>query len=95
MRAMRLWKDNKIEEEWALSVEEICERFAASKWCTPDYLNAWPLQRRLLAFIGGPEQSGGLNSAHDEAEFDDLFDVVLRWERVHDGVGNDDGSEGA
>ena len=73
---MKLWKDNKIDEEFNLSNPQIAEGFLKSKWCRqPEH---WPLERRLLVFIAAPEIDGGLSSVFEPKDGKDLDDICSR-----------------
>lgn len=72
---MKLWKNNRLDQEWELPDSEIISRFAASEWST---IEGWTADRQLRAFLTSA-QYDGLSSVFDEDEYavliDQLFDV--------------------
>lgn len=72
---MKLWKDNRIDQEWELVEEEIADRFLASKWADAEAW-PWPLDRRLRAFM--TEKDDGLSSVWtDEAAYERVVGIIL------------------
>ena len=67
---MKLWKENKLNQGWELSNEEIIKRFMNSKFKEHETCGIFYLDVRLRYFITDKE---GLNSSFDEKEFDELF----------------------
>ena len=65
---MRLWKGNKVDQQYEMSDEEIYAAFRASRYF--ELLLYYPTRRVLAMFISAPED--GLNSAWEEAEFEQL-----------------------
>lgn len=66
---MKLWKNNRIDQEWELDDNDIVSRFEASEWST---IEEWPTERRLRAFLTSSEHDG-LSSVFEEDEFAVLF----------------------
>lgn len=77
---MKLWRNNKIDQEWELSEEEIAKRFLASKFV---YYN-WPLDRNLRAFMTTPHHEGGLGSVWEDNDpaFVTVVRLVMELERT-------------
>lgn len=69
---MKLWKENRTDQQWELSMEEIAEQFASSQY-SPHVIKHWRLERCLRAFLTAPD---GLNSVFDEEDFDELYTIV-------------------
>ena len=66
---MKLWKENKLDQEYELSHREIAKRFAESHYATKDSLEYRPLRYLLTLFIASND---GLNSALDNNPNKDL-----------------------
>ena len=79
---MRLWKDNRTDQEWTLEDAEIARRFWASQYGR-NTLEGVRLDRALPLFIGAKESEGGLQSVWDSEhlaglrEYDRLREEVL------------------
>jgi len=70
---MKLWKDNRVANEWEMPDQDIVVRFLASKYNdTTAY--PWPVDRALRIFISDNEPEG-LQSVWDEG--DPAYDRVL------------------
>ena len=68
---MKLWRDNKIDQEWELPEREIAERFFGSPYADEPV----PLDRALRLFIAAPD---GLSSVWvDDAAYDRILDIVV------------------
>lgn len=72
---IKLWKENRLDQEWSLDSLEIARRF----WESQPNGVAGPLtlERALRNFIGGRD---GLNSVWDMPEDDsndDVFDAIF------------------
>lgn len=79
---MKFWKNNRIDEEYELTFEQVAGKFFAS----PIYLE-WEKNRNrnfnfiVNLFIASPEKEGGLQSVYGEepeqtAEFERLIDYL-------------------
>ncbi len=64
-RAVALWRNNRIDAEWHIDLEELARRFAASGWAG----QPWPLRRRILLFVTSPD---GLCSTFLDEDYDAL-----------------------
>ena len=74
---MKFWKNNRIDNEFELSFEEVLKRFKESKYYQ-DYLNIelpHPLVLLLINFITGKD---GLSSVFEREEFDKLYDYIYK-----------------
>jgi len=72
---MKLWRENRLDQEWELSEDEILARFIKSEHFNY-YQKGWTLDRALRAFITALESEGGLNSVFEEDEYNILLDKV-------------------
>jgi hypothetical protein len=64
---MRLWKGNKVDQQYEMSDAEIFATLKASRYF--ELLLYYPTRRVLAMFISAPD---GLNSTWEEAEFERL-----------------------
>lgn len=55
---MKLWKENRLDQEWVLSAEEVAKRFMESGYAK-EYLNYGGVAMALVYFITSKD---GLNS---------------------------------
>lgn len=60
---MKLWKNNRVDQEWQLDNAEIIRQFKESKWNKEPYFD-WPFERRFLVFI-----MEDLRSVFDQNEY--------------------------
>lgn len=65
VRAIALWRNNRIDGEWHIGLEELARRFAVSGWAG----QPWPLRRRILLFVTSPD---GLSSTFLDEDYDAL-----------------------
>jgi len=69
---MKLWKENKLNQEWEMSFEKIIEEF--KRWdFTYELRDLQPIDLRLRIFLTDKK---GLNSAFEEEDFDKLFEII-------------------
>lgn len=73
---MKLWKENKLNQEWIKEDNEILEEFKRSKYFRQDDCGIFYEDQRLTAFITSKD---GLNSTFDLIDFDNLWD---KWVKV-------------
>jgi len=73
---MRLWKNNRVDEEWELRNEEIVKRFKESKQYQ-DFKEGMHLRTALSMFISS---KSGLSSVFEIDEFEELVETFLRLE---------------
>ena len=73
---MKLWKNNRTDQEWELSNEEIARRFWADR-AAKGAGEVGHLGKALRCFIVDHEENGGLSSVLDESEYDALHEVVF------------------
>lgn len=69
----KLWKENRVDQEWELGVAEIATRFLASPYNTPTYLNHWPLERIVRAFLTSKD---GLDSVFEESDYEAIHEAI-------------------
>lgn len=68
---MKLWYQNKLDQEREMSFEDIKKGFEASVFDTRDM----PLERELSLYIGSGR--GGLNCSCDDKDFESLVEYVV------------------
>ncbi len=78
MREIKLWKENKINQEWTITFEELTKRFYNS-WMYSEFQFQWPLDRILRGFISGNEKDE-LNSVFDDNDYEELLGYVASRE---------------
>lgn len=71
---MKLWKENRTDQEWEMSPETITDEFIVSKWHEL-YKQGWPIERAISGFITDKD---GLNSVCDTEDFQKLIKYVFR-----------------
>lgn len=59
---MKLWKQNRLDQEWEISIEDLCERFLKSDQCDNDFLDYYGLHQAIVAFVTSRD---GLRSSMD------------------------------
>jgi hypothetical protein len=78
-RPMRLWRENRINQEWSISDEDLIERF--QKWPRRARTIVWRgIEYALRLFITDREDRGGLNSVFDEEPFQQF--LTRHWQRL-------------
>jgi hypothetical protein len=76
---VKLWRDNKVSQEWERSEEDIAAGFHASPWAD----HPWPLDRKLRAYLTAPEAEGGLQSIWvDDEAYDRIAELVEQGYRA-------------
>jgi hypothetical protein len=68
MSDMKLWKGNKLNQEWQMEDDKIIEGF--KEWFQKNKDFGRPLEYCLIWFITSKE---GLDSTYEQEEFDILF----------------------
>ncbi len=77
---MKLWRDNKIDEEWELPNEEIARRFWESSWGKRANDSGRPLEYLIRRFVTGDAFNGGLDSAFEEQDYRELHEAIrVAW----------------
>ena len=72
---IKLWKDNKRDQEWTLEAEELAKRFW--EWDAKEKVTeGWPLDRCIRAFITGRKAEDGLQSVFDEDQYNDIYSTI-------------------
>jgi len=75
---MKFWKDNRIDGEYDMTVDQIAEGFLASGWAEIE----WPSERKLAAYLGD-RAGGGLSSTwEDRLTFNAVVDRIIEL-RTH------------
>ncbi len=78
MKEIKLWKENKISQEWTITFEELTKRFYDSQMYEK-FEGYWPLDRMLRGFISGNEKDE-LNSVFDDNDYEELLGYVASRE---------------
>lgn len=73
---MRLWENNRVDQEWELPDEEIIDRFLAS-----DYRERFVNLDRALRFFLANNRPPALNSVWEPTDYDLLFAKL--WRRLY------------
>lgn len=68
---MKLWKENRLDQEWESTFEEIYQGFKASEWYDVPY----PLERKLALYM---TDSKYLNSTYEKDDFLKLVDYIIK-----------------
>ncbi len=68
---MKLWRENRLDQEWESTFEEIYQGFKASEW----YDVTYPLERKLALYM---TDSKYLNSTYEKADFSKLVDYIIK-----------------
>ncbi len=73
---MKFWKNNRLDAEFDLPIEQVAVLFARSKWAGLP----WLIDRRLCAFL--TDTDGPISAVwNDQASYDQLVDLILANER--------------
>jgi len=72
---MKLWRENRIDQEWESTFEEIYRGYKASEW----YDVAYPLERKLALYM---TDSKYLNSTYEKDDFLKLVDYIIKRRRL-------------
>jgi len=73
---MKFWKNNRLDAEFDLPIEQVAAMFAESTWADVP----WLIDRRLCAFL--TDTDGPVSAVWDDREaYDQLVDLVLADER--------------
>jgi len=81
---MKFWKNNRLDAEFDMPLEELAVLFAASEWAAVP----WLLDRSLRAFL--TDQGGPVCAVWDDEEaFNALLDLVLTQRRTVRATGQD------
>lgn len=72
---MKLWKDNKSNQEYEIPEKEIIDKFLKSDF----YKEELPLGIRLMRFI---VDKNGLNSVFETKDFHKLLDELLKSDTI-------------
>ncbi len=70
---LTLWKENKKDQEWSMSYDEIGDKFRKSDYFVAVSKGGYSLEYGLKLFLS---QNDGLNSVFDEEPFQDLFEEI-------------------
>ena len=75
MGPVKMWRGNMLADEYEIDLDEIANRFMASPYNSPDYLNGWPLMRTIRCFLTAKD---GLNSSFDEPDYERMHEAIRR-----------------
>jgi len=82
---MKFWKDNKTDNEFELTHEEVLSRFY--KWVNAgEGCATWSLDRNVRVFLTAREINLGVQSVFDEDEYEDFFEVLRqdgKWRDIY------------
>lgn len=70
------YADNRANDKRVVTVGEVADGYAASRWARAAY-DGWPLERRLLAYLGERGMAWDSREARNAEAWDALYDVVL------------------
>ena len=74
--SIKLWKDNKLDQEHEIEIDEIAKRFW--EWDAKEGASQiWTLERCIRVFITDKEENGGLQSVFDEDDYQDIYAAIL------------------
>jgi hypothetical protein len=48
---VKLWRDNRLANEWEAEVSDLVQRFIDSKFNAGDYVQGWPPARRMAVWM--------------------------------------------
>jgi len=68
---LKLWRENRLDQEWELTFEEIYQGFMASGWYDVPY----PLERKLALYITDTKY---LNSTFEKDDLHKLVDYIMK-----------------
>ena len=74
----KLWKDNKLAGEYTISVKDAVEKFKQTDFWKTHVEHGTMLERSLLNFISAPESEGGLQSANEVSEWQQVSDAMFK-----------------
>ena len=75
MSALVYYQDNRADARREKSVADLACGFDESRWSGPSY-NVWPMERRLLAYLGECGVAWDRTEADNEAAWSALYDLV-------------------
>ena len=73
---MKFWKNNRIDAEFDLPVEQLAVMFAESRWAGVP----WLIDRRVCAFL--TDTDGPVSAVWDDQQaYEQLVDLILEQQR--------------
>ena len=69
---IKLYRENKLANEWEIDVNELAEQFAA--YINRDELNYYTVERLVRLFVTAPD---GLNSVFNESDYPKIHIAVV------------------
>lgn len=76
LMTVKLWKQNRTDQEWKISVSGLVERFMKSKgYGDKDRMDYYGPESLLNSFIG---RKDGLNSSIEQSDFKKVLHCLLR-----------------
>jgi hypothetical protein len=73
---MKFWKNNRIDAEFDLPVEQLAVMFAESRWADVP----WLIDRRVCAFL--TDTDGPVSAVWDDQQsYEQLVDLILEQQR--------------
>ena len=78
IKLIKLWKENRVDQEYEMDINEIAKRFKESKYYTEYFKQGWPLDRALPLFICSRD---GLNSVNDVKDYETIREAVRDYIR--------------
>ena len=77
---MKLWKHNRLDQEYELSTDELATGFLASQWADSPMM----LEPALSLYIGSAlESSFDPTVPSERKDFNEVVDEVLKRRRAH------------
>lgn len=70
---MKLWKDDRIDGEYEMTIDELARGFLASGWVDVE----WPYERKLVAYLTSGDRGGLRSSWDDLVAFDAVVDFIV------------------
>lgn len=68
-----LYKENRTDKAYTVTLQEIADKFMASPYNHDDYHNSWPLERTIRAFLTADD---GMNSVFDESDYPTIHEAI-------------------
>lgn len=70
---VKMWRDNLTSNEWEIELDEIANRFVASRYNSSEFLNSWRLERVIRCFLTAKD---GLSSVFDENDYERIHEAI-------------------
>ena len=79
MTTIKLWRNNRLDQEFEMDVKDIVHAFFISTYAGPDY-EGWQLERSVRVFLGSPD---GLSATVLEPDIDQIVQLVKKIAAEH------------